>query len=181
MPPTLSRRTLVKSLALGLVGCRLPLAGPSMREPPRSFSQAMEETVRGAHLAGLAVATVAGGNPGWTAAAGLCDIAAGRPMTPDTIQNVASVSKLVTAALTMRLVADGRLALDGPIDPYIAFRVRNPAFPDQPISVRQLLAHTSSVLHSNGAIFSRPTSYVTRRIPAGRPDLTSRGKLSVTR
>ena len=58
---------------------------------------------------------------------------------------IASISKLVVAIGVMRLVEEGRLDLDSDISTYLGWTLRNPAFPDAPITPRQLLAHTSSV------------------------------------
>jgi CubicO group peptidase (beta-lactamase class C family) len=45
----------------------------------------------------------------------------------------------------MRLVERGLLDLDGDVSGKLGWRLRNPAFPDRPISLRMLLSHTSSV------------------------------------
>jgi CubicO group peptidase (beta-lactamase class C family) len=66
-------------------------------------------------------------------------------MAPDTKMRVASVSKLATAAAVMRLVEQGKLALDEDISVKLGFAVRNPAHPDAPITLRHLLSHTSSM------------------------------------
>jgi CubicO group peptidase (beta-lactamase class C family) len=45
----------------------------------------------------------------------------------------------------MRLVEQGRLDLDEDVSGRLGWNLRNPAFPDRPITLRQLLSHTSSV------------------------------------
>jgi CubicO group peptidase (beta-lactamase class C family) len=45
----------------------------------------------------------------------------------------------------MRLVEQGRLDLDRDISDYLGWRLRNPAFPDRPITLRLLLSHRSSL------------------------------------
>lgn len=77
--------------------------------------------------------------------AGLADRASGRKLTPDDPARVASISKLVVAIGAMRLVEAGTLDLDADVSNYLVWRLRNPAFPDAPITLRQLLAHTSSL------------------------------------
>lgn len=71
--------------------------------------------------------------------------APGRPFTPDTLVRVASVSKLVTTLGVMRLVAAGVLDLDRDVSATLGWRLRNPAFPDVPVTLRMLLSHTSSL------------------------------------
>ncbi len=80
-----------------------------------------------------------------THAAGPADPATGRRVTPDDPVRIASVSKLVVAIGVMRLVETGRLDLDADVSATLGWRLRNPAFPDRPISLRMLLAHTASL------------------------------------
>ncbi|MEO0436055.1 MAG: serine hydrolase domain-containing protein [Pseudomonadota bacterium] len=58
---------------------------------------------------------------------------------------VASVSKLLVAIGIMQLVEASLLDLDEDVSSYLGWTFRNPAFPEQKISARQLLSHTSSV------------------------------------
>jgi len=78
-------------------------------------------------------------------AEGLADPATGRALTVDDPVRVASVSKLVVAIGVMKLVEQGRLDLDSDVSASLGWPLRNPAFPDRQISLRQLLSHTSSV------------------------------------
>jgi CubicO group peptidase (beta-lactamase class C family) len=68
-----------------------------------------------------------------------------RAFTADSPVRIASISKLVTAIGAMRLVEEGKLDLDSDVSRYLGFQLRNPAFPDTPITLRQLLAHVSSL------------------------------------
>lgn len=68
------------------------------------------------------------------------------PALPDTIYRVASVSKLVCALGAMALVERGMLALDADIGETLGYPVRNPAYPNAPITLRQLLTHTAGLL-----------------------------------
>jgi CubicO group peptidase (beta-lactamase class C family) len=70
---------------------------------------------------------------------------AGRAVSADDPVRVASISKLVTAMAAMRLVDDGKLDLDRDINGYLGYSIRNPAFPDVPITMRLLLTHRSSI------------------------------------
>ena len=79
------------------------------------------------------------------AAEGYADPATGRRVTPDDPVRIASISKLVVAIGVMRLVEQGKLDLDADVSTYLGWRLRNPAFPDRPLKLRQLLSHTSSV------------------------------------
>lgn len=76
---------------------------------------------------------------------GIADPLNRRPVTPDDPVRVASVSKLVVAIGVMKLVEAGKLDLDSDVSRWLGWSLRNPAFPDRPITLRQLLSHTSSV------------------------------------
>ena len=74
------------------------------------------------------------------------------PAGPETMYRVASVSKLVTTIGLMRLIEEGKLSLDVDVGDYLGYPVRNPHFPAQPVTLRTLLTHTSS-LRDAGAYF----------------------------
>jgi CubicO group peptidase (beta-lactamase class C family) len=76
---------------------------------------------------------------------GVSDPQASRRVTPDDPVRVASISKLVVAIGVMKLVEQGRLDLDSDVSAKLGWGLRNPAFPDRPITLRMLLSHTSSI------------------------------------
>lgn len=82
-------------------------------------------------------------------ASGLADRATKRRVTADDPVRVASVSKLVVALGVMRLVDADKLDLDRDVSDYLGWRLRNPAFPDTAITLRQLLSHTAGVRDGN--------------------------------
>ncbi|WP_375392630.1 serine hydrolase domain-containing protein [uncultured Sphingomonas sp.] len=79
------------------------------------------------------------------AAHGVADLATGRVVTVDDPVRVASISKLVTAIGVLRLVEQHRLDLDADVSALLGWPLRNPAFPDRPITLRLLLSHRSSL------------------------------------
>ncbi len=78
-------------------------------------------------------------------AEGFADHDTGRSVTADDPVRVASVSKLLVAIAVLRLVEQGRLDLDADVSRYLGWSLRNPAFPDAPITLRLLLSHRSSL------------------------------------
>lgn len=79
-------------------------------------------------------------------ASGLADRATGRTVTPDDLVRIASISKLVVALGVMRMVEAGQLDLDRDVSEVLGWRVRNPAFPKVPVTLRQLLSHRSGLI-----------------------------------
>ncbi len=73
-----------------------------------------------------------------------------RPADASTLYRIASVSKLVTTLGALKLVEEGKLALDADIGAYLGYPVRNPHFPATPITLRMLLTHTSSLRDDAG-------------------------------
>ena len=77
-----------------------------------------------------------------------------RPFTRDSRFRVASVSKMFTVFTLMQLQEQGKLDLDADVSRYLGFSLRNPNYPEQPITVRMLASHTSSL--RDGKIYSIP-------------------------
>jgi CubicO group peptidase (beta-lactamase class C family) len=76
---------------------------------------------------------------------GLADRGSGRALTIDDPVRIASITKLHVALGAMRLVEQGKLDLDQDVSDRLGWKLRNPAFPDRPITLRLLLSHRSSL------------------------------------
>lgn len=74
------------------------------------------------------------------------------PVTRDTRFRVASVSKMFTVFTILQLVEQGKINLDEDAGNYLGFKLRNPNFPDEKITVRMLASHTSTL--RDGKIYS---------------------------
>lgn len=104
-------------------------------------------------LASLSVVAIRDGNVVYENAWGRRFIDAGgsgKAATPATLYRIASISKLATTLGVMKLVEQGRLSLDEDVGAYLGYRVRNPSFPDVPVTLRMLLTHTSSLRDDAG-------------------------------
>jgi len=103
------------------------------------------EIMKANHVPGLSACIVKGDKLVWAKQYGWADVENKIPMTEDTIQNIGSISKTITATAIMQLWEKGKFKLDDDVNAYLPFKVRNPAFPDDPITFRQLLTHKSSI------------------------------------
>jgi len=76
---------------------------------------------------------------------GYADIASEKSYQVSTVQNIGSISKTLIGVALMKLVDQGKLKLDDPINKYLPFRVNHPKFKNTPITVRHLATHTSGI------------------------------------
>jgi CubicO group peptidase (beta-lactamase class C family) len=99
-----------------------------------------------------------------SAANGLPD----KPVDANTLFRIASISKMMTTLGLMRLVEAGKLDLDADVSGYLGFSLRNPHFPDQPIVLRHLLTHTSSLRDDAGYSWGVDTALKDVLVPGSR-------------
>jgi CubicO group peptidase (beta-lactamase class C family) len=94
---------------------------------------------------GLAALLIAGGDPKapqpWVLARGWADLDRGEALEPRHRFPTPGVTVLATATAVLRLVADGRIALDRPANDCL----RTVRLADDTITVRELLSHTAGV------------------------------------
>ncbi|HET9639394.1 MAG TPA: serine hydrolase domain-containing protein [Allosphingosinicella sp.] len=122
------KRIPLLSLAALAAACATVPAGPA--PPPH---------------AGYAWATFDSRGIARSGAAGFADRATGRALTIDDPVRIASITKLHVALGVMRLVEQGKLDLDEDVSGHLGWTLRNPNFPDRPITLRLLLSHRSSL------------------------------------
>ena len=96
---------------------------------------------------GVSVAVLVDGEIAWARGYGLADVESGRPVTPNTLFQAASISKPVAALAALRLVESGRVDLDGDVNAYLtSWRVPDNAFTEQgPVTLRGLLTHRAGL------------------------------------
>lgn len=121
----------------------LTLAAPAAADPLADLVAG--KAAASPELAGLAVAVADGQGVRWQGARGRATMAPSMTMRPDTLVRVASVSKLVTAVAVLRLVEAGTLDLDRDVADWLGWRLRNPAYPDVPVTLRLLMSHTAGI------------------------------------
>jgi len=96
-------------------------------------------------IPGVAVALIRDGKVVWADGFGVANTITGEPVTADTVFEVASISKVVTAYTALRLVEQGLLSLDQPIVTYQS----EPWLPTseyrEQITLRQLASHSSGL------------------------------------
>jgi D-alanyl-D-alanine carboxypeptidase len=93
------------------------------------------------HVPGIAVAVIKNGKIVKLKGYGVASVEFNVPVTTETVFEIGSVSKQMTAAAIMLLVEDGKVNLDAPVSAYL------PSTPEawKDVTVRHLLTHTSGV------------------------------------
>ena len=97
------------------------------------------------HIPSLSTCIIKNTTVVWTQAYGISDIKNQKEATPATIYLAGSISKSITATALLQLYEQGKFNLDDDVNNYLPFSLRNPNYPEEPITIRMLLAHQSSL------------------------------------
>ena len=116
------------------------------RGDARAFMDALVERVSAAHVGNVAVALIEDGR--------VFDRhyrTVGDPVDPQTLFQMASVSKWVTSWGVMALVEQGRIELDAPVSKYVTRWTLPPSrYDNDGVTVRRLLSHTAGLTDGLG-------------------------------
>lgn len=74
---------------------------------------------------------------------GYADLLLKKKIGEDTIYRVASITKTLSAIAVMQLQEQGKIDINADVSQYVGFTVRNPHFPDVPITLAQIMTHTA--------------------------------------
>lgn len=122
-------------------------------------------------LASLSVLAIRDGKVCYEYQSGQRFIAAGdlpsKPANERTLYRIASISKMMTTLGLMKLVEEGKLALDADAGDYLGYPLRNPHFPDRIVTLRSLLTHTSSLRDDAGYSFTPDKPLKALLVPGG--------------
>jgi D-alanyl-D-alanine carboxypeptidase len=145
---------------------------PDVLGEERLFSAWLDGQIAYRGLPGIAVGVVSDQELVWSRGFGFADIKAKVPMTTGTKFRMASNSKLFTAIAIMQLREEGKLGLDDPVVKYLPWFKAKPAGDDDgPITIEQLLSHSSGLQREAGdhwSSFEFPTAEELQRLFADR-------------
>ncbi|MEU4322484.1 serine hydrolase domain-containing protein [Nocardia fluminea] len=141
------------AVVVSMVGCSSQEDGAA--GPPGSRAESSDRVLRVRHDIDAAVASGVSGviatltenGETTTLVAGVGDRATGVPIPIEPPQQVrvGSVSKSFVAAIVLRLVAEGRIQLDEPIETYLPGSIAGDGIDGRAITVRQILQHRSGL------------------------------------
>ena len=148
---TAHRRGTLFAMAAWLATTALHASEPTSRSDasaPASMAQLdalFADFARKSHVPGLVYGVVADGRLVHVRGIGVQDIESRRPVTPETLFRIASMTKAFTALTVLKLRDDGKLQLDALAETYVS-ELRGWAYPtrDAPrIRLRDLLNHSA--------------------------------------
>ena len=111
-----------------------------------SITKELKRIQESSNLVGFAVAIVNKDSIVYSKGFGYSNKEQQQPYTTKTVQPIASISKTLLGVALMKAQEMGLLDLDDPINDHLPFTVQNPFYPNEPITIRQLANHTSSIL-----------------------------------
>ena len=111
-----------------------------------SLTQELTELNNNSSLVGFAVAIVNNDSIIYAKGFGYADKNTKSPYTIQTVQPIASISKTLIAVALMKAQEKGKLNLNDNINDYLPFKIYNPNYPNEIITIQQLANHTSSIL-----------------------------------
>lgn len=133
-------------------------------------------------LPGFTLLIDRGGRTAHLSNQGYADVEQGKPLSPDTIVRIYSMSKPVTSVALMTLLEEGRFQLDEPVSAYLPgwedLRVwqdgdaqrYSTVFPEREVQIRDLLTHTSGLTYNFMA--RHPVDALYRKHGIMAPDVT---------
>ncbi|MBL8914305.1 MAG: beta-lactamase family protein [Archangium sp.] len=96
---------------------------------------------------GVSIAVVDGGKLVWARGFGTLERGSSTPVTTTTLFQAASISKVVTATATLRLVDSGKLSLDADVNGFLtSWKVPENEFTrTEKVTLRRLMSHTAGI------------------------------------
>ena len=94
---------------------------------------------------GVSIAVIKDYKIDWAKAYGVSDTTLQTPVTTETMFSAGSISKFVMAVAALKLVEDGKIGLESPINNYLrSWKIKDNEFTkSQPISLRMLLSQSA--------------------------------------
>lgn len=121
---------------------------PSFEYKKQLAKQAIHRYMLINGVPGVSVGVTVNGKAVWKGGVGFADIEQNVKCNGRTVMRIASISKSITAVMAAKLVEEGKLDVDVPIQKYLDSYPKK-SFNGKPveITVRQLMSHTSGIRH----------------------------------
>ena len=124
----------------------LPAQPKTFEALPAYFEQHLPQWLEDYHVPGVSLALIREAQPQWIATFGQADAGRQDGLTPQTVFQAASLAKPLTAWGVMKLVSEGRIDLDEPVNRYLTrWQLSAGRYDSRQVTVRRLLSHTSGL------------------------------------
>ncbi len=100
------------------------------------------EKISETKIPGLSLAVIENNEITYARGYGYRDLSKLDAMNPGTLMGIGSVTKSFTALAILKLVEDGKLSLNDPVDKYVPLRIKSH---ESPITIHHLLTHSSGI------------------------------------
>jgi len=127
---------------------------------------------------GVTMAVIDGGRLAWSKGYGLLEVGSNRAVTPESVFEAASATKMLTTVITLRLVERGALDLDRDVNAYLkSWKVpASPLTAAQPVTLRLLLTHRAGINRPDkGFRFDGDRPPTLQQVLAGAPPALNQG------
>ena len=126
----------------------------AMAETPRlpGVGASMQEAIAKNEIAGAITVVVTKDKTVHLETTGFADVASKRPMTPDTLFRIASMTKPVTGVAILMLQDEGKLNVADPVAKYLPefASLKTPSGKPANLTISQILTHTSGLGEAGG-------------------------------
>jgi CubicO group peptidase (beta-lactamase class C family) len=131
----------------------LPPGPMSLADVKKRLAAAVERTLKDEHIPSISLALVKGDRIVWAEAFGHMNVARKVKADRNTVYQIGSIFKVVVASAVMRLVDEGKLKLDAPVNRYLKhFKVIRNRKVENGLTLRHLLTHRSGLPDVNAAV-----------------------------
>ena len=151
-------------LVIAVAAQDLPTAKPEAvglsSERLERIGTAVQRDIDGKRIAGAVTLVIRHGHVAWLKSQGMMDREAAKPMRPDAMFRICSMTKPITSVAVMILYEEGKFLLDDPVSQYLP-EFKNPKVLVKPasgepysipatreITIRDLLRHTSGITYN---------------------------------
>ncbi len=124
---------------------------------PKTYSQdkyikkSLSQQLAGHKITGASVAVIDNGKIDWAKSYGYQDAETKKPITPETLFQCASIGKIITSVAILKLVKDGKIALDDPVNDLLkSWKLNHGDFAANQVTIRHLLSHSAGLRDGYG-------------------------------
>jgi len=118
--------------------------------PAKKFDKEVTAMVKDMDAVGMTTTVVSGNKIIFTKAWGVKNLETQEPLTTDTYFRAGLVGRTIIPMAIIQCYDNGLLDLKDDVSKYLGFELRNPNYPDVPVTISMLLKQNSSLMDANG-------------------------------